>query len=39
MMLAAGQGSLIEVSVTGPDADAAIEAIESLIEARFREDS
>ena len=39
MMLAAGQGSLIEVSATGPDADAAVEAIESLIEARFREDS
>ena len=39
MMLAAGQGSLIEVSASGPDADVALEAIESLIEARFREDS
>ena len=39
MMLAAGQGSLIEVSASGPDADVALEAIESLIEARFRVDS
>jgi phosphocarrier protein len=39
MMLAAGQGSLIEVSASGPDADVALQAIESLIEARFREDS
>jgi phosphocarrier protein len=39
MMLAAGQGSLIDVLAEGPDADAAVEAIEKLIEGRFLEDS
>jgi phosphocarrier protein HPr len=38
MMLAAGQGSLIEVAADGPDAPAAIEAIAALVEARFTED-
>jgi len=39
MMLAAGRGSLIEVLAKGPDAEAALEAIEKLIESRFLEDS
>jgi phosphocarrier protein len=39
MMLAAGQGTLIDVVAQGPDADAAVEAIARLIEARFLEDS
>jgi phosphocarrier protein len=39
MMLAAAQGSTIEVSAAGPDAEAAIEAIGELIADRFREES
>ena len=39
MMLAAVQGSRIEVEATGPDAPAAVEAIAALIEAKFNEDS
>ena len=39
MMLAAGQGSSIEVAAQGPDAEAALDAIEALIEAKFNEDS
>lgn len=39
MMLAAGQGSTIDVGAVGPDAAAAIEAIATLIDDRFNEDS
>lgn len=38
MMLAAGHGSVIFVSVEGPDADAALEAIGELIARKFEED-
>ena len=37
MMLAAEQGSMIEVATTGTDAAAALEAIRLLIDARFNE--
>jgi phosphocarrier protein HPr len=37
MMLAAEQGSHIEVVVTGPQAGAALQAIAALLEARFNE--
>jgi phosphocarrier protein len=37
MMLAAEQGSRIEVVAVGPDASEAIEAIRALVEARFNE--
>lgn len=37
MMLAAEQGSTIEVAITGPQADEALEAIRELVEARFNE--
>lgn len=37
MMLAASQGSQLEVTATGSDADAAISAIKALIEAGFDE--
>jgi len=37
MMLAAEQGSEIEVSTRGPDAGEALEAIRALVEARFNE--
>jgi phosphocarrier protein len=39
MMLAAGQGSSIEVAAQGPDAEAALEAIAELVAAKFNEDS
>lgn len=39
MMLAAGQGSAIEIVAQGPDAQTALDAIAALVEARFREDS
>jgi phosphocarrier protein len=39
MMLAAGQGSAIEIVAKGPDAEAALDAIAALLEARFNEDS
>jgi phosphocarrier protein len=39
MMLAAGQGSAIEIVAQGPDAEAALDAIAALLEARFNEDS
>lgn len=39
MMLAAGQGSSIEIVAQGPDAQAALDAIAALVEARFKEDS
>src|ERR1044072_4016658 len=38
MMLAAGQGSKLHVRCEGPDADKAIEEIETLIKAGFNED-
>lgn len=37
MMLGAGIGSEIEVEAAGPQADAALDAIEALIAARFHE--
>lgn len=39
MMLAAGQGSRIEVCATGDDAQAAVDAIAALVAERFKEDS
>jgi len=39
MMLAAGQGSCIEISATGADAQAAVDAITALVAERFKEDS
>jgi len=39
MMLAAGQGSAIEVAAQGPDAQAALDAITELVEAKFNEDA
>lgn len=38
MMLAAGKGSRIKVTVEGPDAQEAIEAIEKLILSKFGEE-
>jgi phosphocarrier protein len=38
MMLAAAQGSTIEVSASGPQAAEALAAIETLIEQKFNED-
>ncbi|MGD0948284.1 MAG: HPr family phosphocarrier protein [Candidatus Binatia bacterium] len=38
MMLAAAQGSCIDVSVSGPQAVEALEAIELLVEAKFNEE-
>lgn len=38
MMLAAGQGSSIEISAEGPEADAALEALTALVAGRFHED-
>lgn len=38
MMLAAGQGSFIEVSVSGPQAADALAAIEHLVEQKFNEE-
>jgi len=37
MMLAAGQGTVLEVSAAGPDAAEALEAIAALVEGRFNE--
>lgn len=37
MMLAAGKGSSIEVSVSGPDAAEALEVIRSLVADKFHE--
>src|SRR5215471_10197309 len=39
MMLAAGQGSAIEVAAQGADAQAALDAITALVEAKFNEDA
>jgi phosphocarrier protein HPr len=38
MMLAAASGTSIEVEATGPDAEAAMRAIEALVAQRFGED-
>ena len=38
MMLAAEQGSHIEVTATGPQAGEALEAIRALVEGRFQEE-
>lgn len=38
MMLAAAQGSQIEVAAEGPDAAAAVGAIEALVDDKFNED-
>lgn len=38
MMLAAGHGSIISVTVEGDDADAAMEALGDLIGRKFEED-
>ena len=38
MMLAAGIGSTIEISATGPDAQPVMDALVGLIAARFDED-
>lgn len=37
MMLAAGTGSAIEIAAEGPDAQAALDALQALIEAGFHE--
>ena len=38
MMLAASTGTEIRLSATGPQAEAAIDALNALIEAKFEED-
>ena len=38
MMLAAGQGSKLQIRCEGPDAERALEEIEELIKGRFNED-
>lgn len=38
MMLAAGKGSKIKVTVTGPDAGDAVKEIEGLIQSKFGEE-
>src|SRR5262249_53308467 len=38
MMLAAAQGTLIEISIAGPQAEAALTAIEELIDRKFNEE-
>ena len=38
MMLAAGQGSSIDVSVSGPQAAEALAAIEALVDQKFNEE-
>jgi phosphocarrier protein len=38
MMLAAGKGTQVELSVTGEDEDHALEALLALIDNRFGED-
>ena len=38
LMLAAGPGADIEVSVDGPEAEALMEALEALVAGRFGED-
>ena len=38
MMLAASPGSDLEIIASGPDAKAAVDALEALVAARFEED-
>ena len=38
MMLAAGQGSKLQIHCEGPDAERALEEIEELIKGKFNED-
>jgi phosphocarrier protein HPr len=38
MMLAAGQGSKLQIRCEGPDAERALEEVEALILAKFNED-
>ena len=38
MMLAAGQGSFIDVAAEGPEAEAALDALEALVSDRFQEE-
>ncbi len=38
MMLAAGQGSKLQIHCDGPDADRALHELEELIKSRFNED-
>ena len=38
MMLAAGKGTEIDIVTAGPDEDAAMAALEALINGRFGED-
>jgi phosphocarrier protein len=38
MMLAAGQGSTVDVAAEGPDAQAALDALEALVADRFQEE-
>lgn len=38
MMLAAGQGSKLQIRCEGPDADKALQDLEQLIESKFNED-
>src|SRR5436305_15274963 len=38
MMLAAGQGSKLHIRCEGPDAERALEEVEHLIKAKFKED-
>jgi phosphocarrier protein len=38
MMLAAGQGSFIDVEAEGPEADAALDALAELVANRFNEE-
>ena len=39
MMLAAGRGSAIEISAEGPQAEAALDALEALVVGRFDEEA
>jgi phosphocarrier protein len=38
MMLAAGQGSMVELAAEGPEAAQALDALAALVENRFEED-
>ena len=38
MMLAAGQGSKLQIRCEGPDAERALEEVEALIKGKFNED-
>jgi phosphocarrier protein len=38
MMLAAGQGSKLQIRCEGPDADRVLQELEELIQSKFNED-